>query len=68
MTPSLDEVVVALIHHARARCGAGFGQYPTGVRHAIAQLLPMVNQDARSWSDGPTIREAIADLDERLSR
>lgn len=66
--PTLEAIVIDLIHHARARCGSGFGTYAIGVRHAIAQLLPLVNQDVRSWSDGPTLREALTDLDVRLSQ
>ena len=68
--PRLDEIVFELVLHCRARCGFGFGRYPCGVRHAIAQLLPMVNRDYRGTNGygNPTksIRELVAEIDERL--
>jgi hypothetical protein len=66
MNTDLNDVVRALIFHCRSRCGIGFGKYPLGMRDAIAQLLPLVNQDVQR--EGRSIRELVADLDERLSR
>jgi hypothetical protein len=68
----LEDVVLSLIQHCRDRCGAGFGKYPLGVRHAIGELLPLVDRDARGRNGygEPTasIAEALAELDRRLER
>lgn len=62
---TLEDVVLGLIQHARDRCGSGFGKYPSGVRHAIGELLPLVNQQTANHL-GQTIAERLAELDNRL--
>lgn len=70
---ALEVATLRLIQHARDRCGAGFGNYPTGVRYAITELLLLgVDQSYREKNglgeSGKTIAESVADLDARLAR
>mgnify|MGYP001557757463 CR=1 FL=1 len=72
MINTLDNIMLNLAQHCRDRCGAGFGNYPVGVRYALTQLLPLIDQDRRGRNgyDQPTasIRELVAEIDERLSK
>jgi hypothetical protein len=60
---ALELKLLALIHHGRDRCGAGFGKYPLGIRYAVGELQPLLDDP-----DHPVIVEAVADFDRRLER
>lgn len=58
-----EELALALldiIRQGRARCGAGFGKYPLGIRDAVERFLPFV-------ADNEQIQRELADFDRRLS-
>jgi hypothetical protein len=67
---TLEERLYSLIQRALDRRGRGFGTYPLGVRDAVAELLPLANQDYRARNgygqELATLREHFARLEREL--
>jgi len=64
---TLEDVVLALARHGRARCGAWFGNYPLGVRYALQELLPLVDVTHAGSRTKQTITDAVAAFDQKLA-
>ena len=60
----IELVVLDLISHGSARCGAGFGQYPLGTLDAVERLMPLCDTEDPAY---PEIASALARWKERLS-
>jgi hypothetical protein len=56
----LERAILKIIQNGASRCGAGFGQYPLGVREALRELEPFIATD--------DVRQQLRNFDERLAR
>lgn len=58
MEKTLEQALVDLIDHGRARCGSGFGNFAWGILEAVEQL--------KEFADTPQVNERLRAFKKRL--
>ena len=59
----LDRRMLAVLQDGTAKCGLGFGKYPLGVREAVRELWPALDQTSPAYSE---LLRALERFDKRL--